>query len=135
MKTRYTDSENTFHEEWINTLVNAIVNSTYDKLVSAIVNTNYDKSYFRIIEYGGHWFLYFYHVKDDMIPFRLPSDQRLQYVIFEAKSRDWKSNIKKTNEVKDNLIQSIDKTLEERNEEVEKYEDSKSKYYRIRKTC
>jgi len=68
-----------------------------------------------------------------MIPFKLPSDERLQFVIFESKSMNQESNITKTNEVKDKLIQTIDQTLRERHGEVTRYEDSKSRYYRLRK--
>jgi septum formation topological specificity factor MinE len=68
-----------------------------------------------------------------MIPFKLSSTERLQYVIFESRNMNQESNIAKMNEVKDDLIQSIGKTLKERNEEAKKYEDSKFKYYHLRK--
>jgi len=45
MKTKYTEGENNFHEKWIDTLVNAIVDSSYGKSVSAIVKKRYDKSF------------------------------------------------------------------------------------------
>jgi hypothetical protein len=133
MKTKYTEDENTFYEEWIESLVITIVYSTYDVLVSAIVDRKYDKSFFHIADNDSHRILYFFPVKDDMIPFKLPSDERLQFVIFESKSTNQESNITKTNEVKDKLIQIVDRTLEERDEEIKKYENIKSKYYYSRK--
>ena len=81
MRARYTEDENTFNEEWIASLVITIVYSTYDVLVSAIVDRKYDKSFFHIAEDGSKRILYFYPVKDDMIPFKLPSDERRKTTI------------------------------------------------------
>jgi hypothetical protein len=133
MKSDYTEDENTFNKEWLESLLITIVESTYDVMVSAIVDRKYDKSFFHITDSGPHRILYFFPERDDMIPFKVPSDKRLQYVIFEAKSNNEDSNITKANEVKNKLIQVIDKTLEERDEVINEYENIKSKYYLIRK--
>ena len=89
MKAKYTDNQY-FLRRMIDTLVNAIIDGRYDKSVSAIVNKRYDKSYFHITESGHHRILYFYHVKDDMIPFKSSSTERLQYVIFESRNMNQK---------------------------------------------
>jgi hypothetical protein len=107
---------------------NQRVNSNAIDTLSEIILDGYDRSFLRITDYVQSRILYFYPVEYPMIAF---SDAE-KYEIFSSALTNEETNVRSVNTVKDTLIESIDKIMNQLASELRSYNDSKSAFSKER---